>query len=68
MKEVIKAQRSLRSESGKILIYNEDRSLHQELVDPVISRAIGDRLKAYFEVNIRDDGIMAIIREVRGNW
>lgn len=68
MKTIIKAQRSIPN-GERILIYNKDRSIHQELEnEEALSTAIGDRHKCYFEVNIDDNGLMSIVREVKETW
>ncbi|MCL6441856.1 MAG: hypothetical protein K6T83_00075 [Alicyclobacillus sp.] len=68
MKIVIKAQRSI-PDGNRILIYNCDRSIYQEMDgDGVLSAVMGDRFKCYFEVTINDDGLMSIDREVKASW
>jgi hypothetical protein len=68
MRTVIKAQRALNAAS-KVLIYNQDRSVFQELEnDSALLLAIGDRPKCYFEVTIDDRGQMTLIREKQASW
>lgn len=68
VKAVIKAQRAF-NVSNRVLIYNQDRTIFQELDNAeVLLTAIGDRSKCYLEVTINDDGIMSLEREVKANW
>ena len=69
---IIKVQQSLISSSNtkRMLVYNEDRSLFfEDELTPDAAKVLDNRPKAYFEAEIDEDGALSIIKEVdERNW